>query len=302
MCALGTTNERLLSQCRFIAPFVKQGARVLEIGCATGELAAALQRELPIATYEAIELSPAGEVAAARVTRLHRQTLRDALADGSILPGGFDVVIMSHVLEHIDDIAAEVAAIRLAMTGEGAVFIEVPHGSGNRIIPVDDNVSHQHFFSAPSLTRLMADCGLDVAAIELGARLDARYADSLRVVARRFAPPVLADLDLSAHPAFARGRVVVWGAGSLAAELLGNYLDPEKILFFVDRNPAKHGTTCLGRPVSDPEALRDLRTATILVNSIDFAEIIENDIAATFPHNDFTMVRIGDIIDHLRDA
>lgn len=302
MCGLGTSAERLASQCRFVAPFVGNAAHVLEIGCATGELAQVLQSRLPIARYEAIELSSAGQTAASRMARLHTQPLRDLLAAGAIAPASFDAVVMSHVLEHIGQIAEEVAAIALVLKPGGSVFLEVPHGSGHLALPVDDNVSHLHFFSIASLTRLLAGAGLDVVSVELGARLDARYADSLRVMARPFAAPVLANLDLALAPALATPGLIVWGAGSLATELLGNYLEPSRIALFIDRNPAKHGTTLLGRPVHGPEALLGAAPATILINSIDFAPAIEADIAALLPGHSHHLVRIGDVLDHFRGS
>ena len=302
MCGLGTAPERLGSQCRFVAPYVAAGAAVLEIGCATGELAEVLQRELPIARYEAIELSAVGQVAASRVSRLHGAYLRQLLADEVLAPGQFDLVVMSHVLEHVEEIGAEVAAMAAVLKPGGALFIEVPLASGNVALPVDDNVSHLHFFSVGSLTRLLAGAGLDVVALEMGARLDARYADSLRVVARGFALPELSALDLSAHPLLAGRRVVVWGAGSLASELLANFLPPERIAYFVDRDPAKQGGLCLGREVRAPEALAGEAGLVILINSIDFAPRIEQDIARLLPGHGHELVRIGDVIEHFRGA
>jgi SAM-dependent methyltransferase len=301
MCALGTSEERLQAQCAFFAPFVAAGARMLEIGCATGELAMTVQRRLRPDRYEAIELSQAAEVAGARVSRLYRRTLRELLAAGEVGRDGFDAVLMSHVLEHIEDIDAEVEAIASVLKPGGVAFFEAPHGSGNAALPVDDNVAHLHFFSLASLTRLLANHGLDVVAVQSGARLDARYADSLRVVARRFVTPRLADLKLGEHPALAGEPVVVWGAGSLATELLANYLDPERIAYFVDKNPATHGTERLGRPVRPPQALIGAEPTTILINSIDFAPAIEADIGALMPGHRHRLVRIGDVIEHFRD-
>lgn len=301
MCALGTSDERLEGQCAFFAPHVMADARVLEIGCATGELATVVQRRLKLSRYEAIELSQAGDLAQARVSRLYRRTLGELMDAGEIDPG-FDAVLMSHVLEHIEDINAEVRAIGAVLKPGGVAFFEVPHASGNAALPVDDNVAHLHFFSLASLTRLLANHGLDVIAVQSGARLDARYADSLRVVAQRFAAPKLRDLDLADHPALARGKVVVWGAGSLATELLGNFLAPERIAFFVDKNPAIHGTERLGRPVRPPQSLVNAEPVTILVNSIDFAPMIEADIEKMMPGHSHRLVRIGDVIEHFRDA
>jgi hypothetical protein len=133
-------------------------------------------------------------------------------------------------------------------------------------------------------------------------RVDSRYADSLRVVARRFQVPVPSALDLAGHPALAGKQLIAWGAGSLAQELLANFLSPETIDFFVDRDPRKHGTSCLGRPVRSPDVLGDMPPRTILINSIDFGPAIETDINARFSGHGHELVQIATVIDDLRNS
>jgi SAM-dependent methyltransferase len=295
MCSLGTSRRRLETQIGFFAPFAPPNASVLEIGCATGELAAAARRMLSIGRYEAIELSPAGETARARVDALHTRPLRHLLADGGI-DGPFDLVVMSHVLEHIEDPAAEIDAIRQVLKAEGALFLEVPNGAGNRRLPIDDNRAHVHFFSATSLTRLLANSGLETVAAATDVWLDARYADSLQIVARRFQTPHWSRTLLSDRLELVDPKtLVVWGAGSLAEELLANFFDPAKIDFFIDKNPAKLGAEVLGRPVRGPDALgREPRI--VLINSIDFAEQIAEDIARLYPDVPHRLIRVGDLL------
>jgi SAM-dependent methyltransferase len=295
MCPLGTARERLAAQIDFFRPFTPAGARILEIGCATGELAALTRETLAPAHYEAIELSPAGEQARARVDRLHARPLRELLADGAIAPG-FDLVLMSHVLEHLDDPAAELAAIRQVLAPRGAIFLEVPNRAGHLGLPIDDNRSHLHFFSANSLALLLSGGGLEVLATETGARLDARYADSLRVAARAFAMPAWRPGFLSDHPRLAgESEIVVWGAGSLAEELLANFFDADRIAFFIDRDPAKQGTERLGRPVKGPDALGRAPRA-VLVNSIDFAPQIAADIERLYPGVRHRVIPVSDLL------
>jgi SAM-dependent methyltransferase len=296
MCPFGAPPERLAAQIAFIRPRVCENARVLEIGCATGVLAALARETLAPARYEAIELSPAGEQARTRVDRLHVRPLGELLAEGSI-ESGFDLVIMSHVLEHLDDPAAELTSIRKVLKPDGLLFLEVPNRSGNLALPIDDNRSHLHFFSTTSLTRLLAETGMEVLATETGAVLDPRYADSLRVAARGFQLPKWRPGFLSDHPRLAgESDIVVWGAGSLADELLANFFDPGKIAFFIDRNPAKQGTLCLGRPVLAPEAL-GAEPRAILINSIDFAPQIAADIAQLYPDVAHRVIPVGDLLD-----
>jgi 2-polyprenyl-3-methyl-5-hydroxy-6-metoxy-1,4-benzoquinol methylase len=295
MCALGTSRARLESQIRFFAPFAAPNPAILEIGCATGELAAATQEMMAVERYEAIELSPAREQAETRVDRLHTEPLRDLLAKDRI-DRQFDLILMSHVLEHIDDPAAELRAMTAVLKPAGAIFLEVPNGAGNRRLPIDDNKAHLHFFSPSSLLRLLAKEDLETLATATDARLDARYADSLRVVARRFQIPAWNTAYLSDHPALAGAdQIVVWGAGSLAVEILANFFDPRRIAFFVDGDATKQGSLCLGRPVQGPQALgRSPRT--VLINSIDFAGAIAADISRLYPGVAHRLIPIGELL------
>ena len=296
MCSLGTSRARLASQIDFFAPFTPEAARILEIGCATGELAAATREALRPARYEAIELSPAGLQAAGRVDRLYTEPLPILLATGA-MTSRFDIILMSHVLEHLNDPAAELEAMLKVLAPRGTLFLEVPNGAGHRRLAIDDNRSHLHFFSASSLVRLLANVGFETIATATDVRLDARYADSLQVMARRFETPTWSPTSLSDHPLLAgETRIVVWGAGSLADELLANAFDAGRIDFFIDRDPAKAGTTCLGREVRAPDALGQ-EPRTILINSIDFAEAITADIGLAFPGVNHRLVRIGDLLD-----
>jgi FlaA1/EpsC-like NDP-sugar epimerase len=100
---------------------------------------------------------------------------------------------------------------------------------------------------------------------------------------------------LSSHSSLAgENEIVVWGAGSLADEVLSNFFDAARIAFFVDKNPAKQGGTCLGRPVRGPEAIGTV-PQTILINSIDFAPQIADDIKTLYPGVAHKLIRVGDL-------
>ena len=295
MCSLGTSEERLQRQIRFFAPFAPARATILEIGCATGELAAATRRTLDVARYEAIELSPAAQQARPYLDELYDQPLRCLLADGA-MRSRFDLILMSHVIEHLEDPAAELRAMKQMLNPGGAIFLEVPNAAGNRRLPIDDNRAHLHFFSITSMTRLLAGVGLDCVAAATDVRLDARYADSLQVVGRPFQTPAWSKALLSDHVAIVGERdIVVWGAGSLAEEILANFFDPGRIAFFVDRDSAKQQRLCMGRPVRAPECL-GTAPRTVLINSIDFADAIAEDIERNFANVGHRLVRIGDLL------
>lgn len=295
MCPLGTASDRLQSQIDMFCGFAPQSAAILEIGCATGELAKATRARLSPRVYDAIELSPAGEIARQHLDNLYARPLGELLA-ASEITGPYDVILMSHVLEHLESPAGELSTMRQVLADQGIIFLEVPNRGGHRRLPIDDNQSHLHFFSTSSLTRLLTRHGLETLEAATDARLDSRYADSIRVVCRPFKTPQWSASLLSDHPALNGATdIVVWGAGSLVSELLANYFDVSRIDYFIDRNPAKHGLEILGRPTRAPTAL-GFAPRTILINSIDFADAIEADIRALYPAVEHRLVRIGDLL------
>ena len=133
MCVLGSASARIAAQVEFVAGFVTPDSAVLEIGCATGELADAVRQRFAVRSYDAIELEPATAAKARElVTRLHEVPLTVALERGDIAPGSVDLILMSHVLEHIDDVASELHSMATVLAPDGSIFIEVPNASGSR--------------------------------------------------------------------------------------------------------------------------------------------------------------------------
>lgn len=292
MGGTGLAPERLAAQADFIAARLQDGARALEIGCAAGDLAQALRQRRSFATYDGVEFSPARERAASRLDHVFNVPLETLISSGAIAAASYDLVLSSHCLEHLDDPSAMIAAMRLALKPDGLLFAETPNRSGHERLPFDDNRSHIHFFSVLSLTRLLSRHGFEVVAAETGARLDARYSDSLRLLAKVHSIPRPDTRLLSNHPALKGvGKVVVWGAGRMVEEMLEHYFDPARIDFFIDKDSRKHGSLRLGRPVRGPDALEKGDNWTVLVNSIEMESVIRAEIDAE--HRDHVGCVIG---------
>lgn len=289
---------RLRSQLDFFGAAIQEDASILEIGCAAGQLAAAVRAAHPKARYAGIELSPAGRHAAEIVDRLYDRPLEALLRVGEIGRGEFDLIVCSHVLEHIPDIQAAMAAMAEALAPGGAVFVEVPSGSGHPALYVDENPSHLHFFSVCSLSRLMAAHGLKVMRAETGAFHDARYPDSLRVLVRPASTHIQARYPFSDElQRLGVARVAVWGAGKLAEELLSTALRPQDIAFFVDRDPKKHGQRLMGCEIRPLTALHAAPDLAILVSSLDYEDEIAAEIARDFQIAPRRIVTIRDLLE-----
>jgi 2-polyprenyl-3-methyl-5-hydroxy-6-metoxy-1,4-benzoquinol methylase len=278
----GRDPERLASQAAFLNAHLDQISSILEVGCAGGDLADTLHPNRTVSRYDGIEFSLARKKAEAVMNRVFTTTLPELLAGGIVAPGDYDLVISSHCLEHVPDIATEIAAMRQVCRPGGILFLEVPNGSGHPDLPFDDNRAHLHFFSMASLVRVAEAGGFTIQTLVSGARYDSRYPDSLRLIARAKsatpAVPCLAD-----HPSLQQEPVVViWGAGRMVDELLAHFFDPRRVAFFVDADPAKQGGQRLGRAVRPVEALLELADPLILINSLEYEAEIRRDITLRF--------------------
>jgi len=99
-------------------------ARILEVGCGQGWLLKLIAEALPDAELHGLDLRP--EVV--EYARTLVPTAELVVGDGQRLPyddGGFDLVVCSEVLEHVDDPGAVLAEID--RVGRGVAIMSVPH-------------------------------------------------------------------------------------------------------------------------------------------------------------------------------
>lgn len=150
--------------------------RLLEVGCAEGELGAALKRHLQL-TYEGIELSQDAEAASRQLDRVFRIPA-DQLSDRL-----YDLILSFHVLEHLPDPLAELQAWSRLLNEHGRILLEVPHRSGHPLLVEDLNAEHLHQFTPASLTVLLSRAGFTCTTLSLGHYESPVYPDSIRVLA-----------------------------------------------------------------------------------------------------------------------
>jgi 2-polyprenyl-3-methyl-5-hydroxy-6-metoxy-1,4-benzoquinol methylase len=144
---------------------VRNGERVLDIGCFTGDLLKVLSdRGADVygleLQQEAVDIANA-QLGGGRVFH--------ADVHGERFPTGpYDIVTMMGLIEHVLDPRALVRRVRTLLTANGRLYIETPNGGSTiartmrSLWPPLAPVEHIHIFSVRALTLLLESEGFDV--------------------------------------------------------------------------------------------------------------------------------------------
>ena len=290
--------ERLEESAALLSTYVPaKEARLLDIGCAGGGLLRALQRR---GYRQLAGLDPAPGC----VRRLAEANLTAYQGLLTRLPpamGVFDCVSLSHVLEHVLDVARALANLRSLVREGGLLYVEVPdarrYAEQVNAPSQDFNCEHINHFSLRCLHNALARYGY--APVASGARrlrssahtwTPAVYSVCRALAPGAAAPPLRPDTELAAaardyfRRAGAlmeqiRGRIeaalqqspqlALWGCGQLTLRLLAETaLARVKPVLIVDSNPLYHGRTLAGVPIRPPTALRACPQQPVLLATL----------------------------------
>lgn len=297
--------RRLTALAGWIAERVPASARLLDAGCATGELLVAL-REHGFSDLTGLDLSEASVRYAREHNGLH--VIHGTLGDEPHDARGFDVVVLSAVLEHIPVLHRFLEQLQAWLRpGIGLVIVEVPDAENFARAfnaPYQEfSIEHVNFFSASALDNLMGAHGYSRVAV----RQELCYAGPnltgpvLTMIFRSGASPVAPALEASSEAGVraylercrkwtdtenrviaalveAQRPVIIWGIGTLCQRLLATTrLREANIRAFIDSNPHYQGQSMIGRPVIGPGELTG-RTEPILISSWVFVDEITRQI------------------------
>lgn len=256
-------RDRLAS----LRPLLKNGVHVLEIGCAEGDLAVVVKGEFRL-HYTGVELSGDARTAAKVLDRI--------VTEPSISLGDeqYDLIVSFHVLEHIPDVAEEVAQWHHLLDESGTLLVEVPKEAGHPLLVWDKNPEHIHQFTVSSLTALLARSGFNVTSVTSGHFESSVYPDSLRVLARPCRSHAVRRLQLLARfNARLTEPFAVYGIGGDFHNYIEPLIDTLPISALLDSNPSRYGERICNLEIEAFSPLRH-KNMPILVSSIRYKEEI----------------------------
>ncbi|MBI5839241.1 MAG: class I SAM-dependent methyltransferase [Chloroflexi bacterium] len=300
-------RKRLEEAAHRIATFLSNtDKKILDVGCANGGMLKAL-KDLGYKKLTGIDPSP---ICVANTRQLGIEAEPGSLF-APFKQGIYDCVILSHTLEHVQDIrqAAQWIDNVLRKDIPSWVYVEVPDAARymNYVYaPFQDfNTEHINHFSMTSLQNFLRTNGFEP--VEWGDKLLESSPNmdypAIYCFAKRSAPltnaeikndtllreridryieishGVLDQIEARLRPALANTpQVIVWGTGQLAMKLLvETSLSQAKIAAFVDSNPINQGKTLRGVPVIAPEAIAS-SSDPILISSTLHQQSIVNQI------------------------
>lgn len=318
-------RQRIENTAEFLSAQVQLSARVLDVGCGNGGLLAALRRR---GFTDLTGLDPAAaciaRIKAEGFAAVHASlplcdpaTLRDS-------SGSFDLIVMSHVLEHAFDAHRALDSLLPLLVPGGHLYIETPDASRYCMDGFPPlyffDPEHINHFDEESLKYLGRTLGLlPIAGGEKSLALsNGQYYPAAFVLFRsshasalpsspvaRLYPLLLAYVKESLEDLLPlRDRLfslvgddeslALWGAGSLAQRLLSEPWFPvRRLLAIVDRDRNKQGLRFAGLTIETPEmGLRQLPERSVVLCAAAIAgKTIEQDyrqLGLSFPFHVIT--------------
>jgi 2-polyprenyl-3-methyl-5-hydroxy-6-metoxy-1,4-benzoquinol methylase len=269
------THEMIL---RHLPPGFK--GRALEIGCATGSGLSTLKSE----GWKVLGIEPSN-TSAKIAKELYDVEVICSPFDKEILRerGPFDLIILSHVLEHLFMPRSILNDVSTLLEKDGAVYIEVPNLLRPYVPMGYFTFEHLNYFTPTSLSSLMKLCGYSaklelfdnsadiapfypvIAAVGKVSRETLRVVENdcdavFEAVARYKETSGNATRDIQSKIAqiikdTRRGRLGIWGAGIHTSQLLSlSGLSNERIACVFDSDPKRHGTRINGVQVTGMES------------------------------------------------
>ena len=249
--------------------------RALDIGCAVPYLLDLMQRD----GWDVVGTDPSPRCAEIGWDR-YRIKVRTGLFAPAMfqVEEPFDVVILSHVVEHLVDPKAVLRQVAGLLADGGLLYVEVPNLLEPAVSFGFFTFEHVNYFTPTTLTGILAASGFRQRRLETYDNADGTwpfYPVIASVSEPSDSPPAVRDDSEAAARAVREyressaregerierrvaeivsqtrpGRLAIWGAGIHTNQLLTmTGLAPGSIACVFDNDPKKHGRMLLGRPI-----------------------------------------------------
>lgn len=155
-------SARSISQYDFIKPILK-GNNMLEIGSGQGFTLKFFENK----GFNVHGIEPSKEICEFINKKLKRGSCDVGKIENISIEKSFDLIIMSHVLEHLLNPREVLLRLKSNLNKDGILFIEVPNCISGNLLGSINNSPHIQHFTKYSLTKLMKDIDFEVIAVDI---------------------------------------------------------------------------------------------------------------------------------------
>ncbi|MBI5411326.1 MAG: class I SAM-dependent methyltransferase [Nitrospirae bacterium] len=138
--------------------------RLLDVGCGSGAYLVPFRKR----GWQVVGIEPQPRWAEQARDRLGLHVMTGFYDRATFHEQSFDLILLSHVIEHLPDPRPLLATVRGHLAPGGLVFIGTPNVAMPKLEPCigSFNTAHVRLFSLNTLSRLLSECGFAITASE----------------------------------------------------------------------------------------------------------------------------------------
>jgi len=148
-----------LDRWRKLSPYIKKGSKILDAGAGGGELLYLLTKK----GHEASGIEANKGYAGYAIDEYALDIRIGCFEDVEFEPETFDVILLFHVLEHLENPVQEIQRLKAFLRVGGIFIIEVPNVTYKRGFPTAKwHIAHLYNFNRMTLAAAAVKAGMDV--------------------------------------------------------------------------------------------------------------------------------------------